>query len=312
MIGRLREQRLEVYGTRSGYGLRRLVAMRSGQNGLRLDFSWELEANSDHWSFFERGIPTLMFHTGKHDDYHRPSDDAHKVNYQGMQQITRLLMVVVDDLANRDTNIAYRAAARSEHPMARLALEQPIQNLPPRLGVTWDENDQQAPGLRLTRVIANTPAATAGLRVGDRLLSLNGATLESGEQLRQATLVAPSEIEVTVARPGQAEPLTVPVQLAGQPVRVGIAWREDDAEPNSVILTRVVPGSPAARAGLRLKDRIYQVDGRDFASRTELLDQLNTASGPTSLLIEREGRVTAVELDLPPSQLAAAVPSDDE
>lgn len=306
MIGRLRQQRLEVYGARSGYGLRRLVAMRAGQHDLWLDFSWEMEANSDHWSFFDRGIPTLMFHTGKHDDYHRPSDDAHKINYKGMQQITRLLMEVTNELANRETSIPFRVAARSEGPATRLALEQPVPHLPPRLGVVWDEQDQRAPGLRITRVIFDTPADSAGVRAGDRLLTFNGEVLESGEQLRQAVLVAPTQIEVTVSRPGQAEPVTLPIQLAGKPVRVGIAWREDDAEPNSVLLTRVVPGAPAARAGLRVGDRLYQVDGRDVTSRSELLAQLSAASGPTSFLVERGGRVTTVELDLPPSPIAAA------
>ena len=55
------------------------------------------------------------------------------------------------------------------------------------------------------------------------------------------------------------------VQLPGAPLRWGIAWRLDDAEPGTIVLTYVVPGSPAANAGLRVGDRVYQVGGRDFA-----------------------------------------------
>jgi len=38
--------------------------------------------------------------------------------------------------------------------------------------------------------------------------------------------------------------------LAGRPLRLGITWRVDDAEPGTIILTHVVPGTPAARAWL--------------------------------------------------------------
>ena len=76
MVGRLRDQRVEVYGTRSMTGLRSLVSHANSDLGLRLDFLWKLEPNGDHHTFFSRQIPIVMFHTGLHDQYHRPSDDA--------------------------------------------------------------------------------------------------------------------------------------------------------------------------------------------------------------------------------------------
>ncbi|MCA9125393.1 MAG: M20/M25/M40 family metallo-hydrolase, partial [Planctomycetales bacterium] len=72
MIGRLHSQQLEVSGTRSMAGLRRLVAEANYPGDLTLRFPWKVEENSDHHSFFRRSIPFLMFHTGLHDDYHRP------------------------------------------------------------------------------------------------------------------------------------------------------------------------------------------------------------------------------------------------
>ena len=42
---------------------------------------------SDHAPFYEAGIPSLHFWTGKHDDYHKPSDDAEKINFEAESQI---------------------------------------------------------------------------------------------------------------------------------------------------------------------------------------------------------------------------------
>ena len=42
---------------------------------------------SDHAPFYEAGIPALHFWTGKHDDYHKPSDDAEKINFRAESQI---------------------------------------------------------------------------------------------------------------------------------------------------------------------------------------------------------------------------------
>ena len=62
----------------------------------------------------------------------------------------------------------------------------------------------------------------------------------------------------------------VPVSLTGKPVRLGISWEQDQAEPSTVMLTQVVAGSAAEQAGLQARDRVYQVNGQDFAGSTGL------------------------------------------
>ena len=116
MVGRLRDNHLIVYGSRSGYGWRRLLSLQNGDAGLNLDFTWTLEARADHYSFFAADIPVLMFHTGMHDDYHRPSDVAARINSRGIEQVTRLLFALVYDLANRPAVPEFRAAAAYETP----------------------------------------------------------------------------------------------------------------------------------------------------------------------------------------------------
>src|SRR5690606_17014020 len=83
MIGRLRENRLTVYGVRTATGLRYTTSTANMQTDLELLFDWEQRRDSDHLPFFERQVPYLMFHTGLHDDYHRPSDDPERLNLPG-------------------------------------------------------------------------------------------------------------------------------------------------------------------------------------------------------------------------------------
>ena len=82
-------------------------------------------------------------------------------------------------------------------------------------------------------------------------------------------------------------------------MRLGIAWRTDDAEHDTVVLSHVAADSPAATAGLRVGDRIYQVGGRDFADDTAFIHLARTLPGPLELLVERDGRLRTVVLHFP-------------
>jgi regulator of sigma E protease len=186
------------------------------------------------------------------------------------------------------------------------------------LGITWDldltdrngrspTTTQREPklaasaargqGLRVTRVVAGSPAARAGLQIGDRLLSLAGQPILDADQFRMLVLRAENPVTATVERLSSTEPLKMIIELAGAPVRLGISWRVDDAEPGVVILNRVVSGSPADRAGLKVNDRIMEVSGRSFAAGAEFQQLLSDSPAPLKLLIERQGCVRLVELN---------------
>jgi hypothetical protein len=101
MVGRLRDKRLYVMGSRSGYGMRRLFS-DPVDDSLLLDFSWDIQANSDHWPFIEQRIPIALLHTGLHSDYHRPTDDVEKINRQGLREICRYLFAALVHMANEE------------------------------------------------------------------------------------------------------------------------------------------------------------------------------------------------------------------
>jgi C-terminal processing protease CtpA/Prc len=301
MVGRMTNGRLEVAGTRTAASLRQLFSSSRLPTRTWLDFSWEYEENSDHWPFYESSIPSLLIHTGLHNDYHRPSDDVEKLNIAGMRDATAYLLDVIVRAADADKLPGFRSAARSENEFTRRQREIQLAPLAPRLGLRWEWRAVgDAPQMFVSAVARGSAADNAGLRVGDRLVAVDGTPIEVEALLPAAVLRAEAEVSIEIVR-GNEEPQSVRVPLPGRPVALGIAWREDSAAPGSVYLTRILPYSPADRAGLRLFDRIYAINGERFADQDALLAKVQQNLGeakPIQFDVETRGRIHAVEIDL--------------
>ena len=294
MVGRMRNDRLTIFGSRSGFGWRRLISYQNEGPALRLEFSWMLKPAADHYPFCQRGIPVLMFHTGVHDDYHTPRDDANLINHAGMQRVGRLLFHLVCDLADRPETPAFRRACHRETERTRKRLAAEVSKPTSRLGVRWRRRQSPGEGLLLVRVLPGSAAARAGLRAGDRILQFAGRPIHVDDDLRLAVMSAESPATVLIERGGAEEPEELAVQLDGRPLRLGVKWREDAAEPGTAILTYVVAGSPAARAGLRIGDRIHEIAGHDFTDRAEFVELATSLPEPLELLVERDGQLRIV------------------
>ena len=57
---------------------------------------------SDHWNFAKHNIPFIFYFTGTHEDYHGVGDEPDKVDYERMEQISRLIFGTTWQLANQD------------------------------------------------------------------------------------------------------------------------------------------------------------------------------------------------------------------
>ncbi len=295
MIGRLRRGLLTCYGTRTCSGLRRIISEQNPSAGLKLDYTWELPDNSDHWPFVQQRIPVLMFHTGLHDEYHTPNDDLDKVNYAGARDVARLMFRVTWDLANRDQIAPFRGQALSETINKQRAAERGLPPRPGRLGVKWSDADGV---VKIDQIRPGSAAQRAGLQVGDRIEQIDGHSVEGGAEFLKGVLAAPSPAEFVVRRSGAEEPTAVQVELDGKPVRLGISWRTDDADPSAIVLTRVVPGSPAAQAGLKKNDRIYQIGGESIPDARQLQADRFFRDSLLKLRVGRQGYLQTVEIDL--------------
>ncbi len=55
---------------------------------------------SDHFNYAQKGIPIIFYFDGVHEDYHRPSDTADKIDYQKMEKIARTIFMTAHEIAN--------------------------------------------------------------------------------------------------------------------------------------------------------------------------------------------------------------------
>ncbi len=296
MIGRLRKEKVEVYGARTSYNLRRFVAQENEGSNLLLDFHWEMRADSDHYPFYEKNVPVMMLHTGLHSDYHRPSDTADKINATGMREVAQLAFRIALDLAEADTLAGFRRQSHQEGPATQAEIERPLPPLPGRFGVRWEDTAEMQRGLLVSQIMPDSPAAKAGIKSGDRIVQFAGHEVPTGKEFRSLVLAAESPVAIVVERQGSEKPIELKADLIGGPLQVGISWSSDEAEPHSVVVLRVVPDSPADRAGIKVDDRIEQVDGKDFASSDEFDRLLSNEPNPLEMSVESHGQIRHVKV----------------
>lgn len=96
MIGRYNpENGLAVigYGTSSKFP----TIFENISTPIKINKSRDGNGGSDQTSFYRKHIPVLFFHTGGHDDYHKATDDADKINYEALKAILELEIKVLDN-----------------------------------------------------------------------------------------------------------------------------------------------------------------------------------------------------------------------
>ena len=67
---------------------------------------------SDHYNFARRGVPALFFFNGVHDDYHRPSDSADKLDTEKASRVARLVFHLAHEIASVPSRPAWNPASR--------------------------------------------------------------------------------------------------------------------------------------------------------------------------------------------------------
>lgn len=181
--------------------------------------------------------------------------------------------------------------------------------------VTPDEakffNVKTATGAVVSQVEPDSPAAKAGLKVGDVITGLNGKTVnDSGElQVEVGQKQPGTKIDLTVLRDGKS--MQVPVTLEAMGARdkgtetassengkprwgLGLAdltpeVKQQVQAPSNVhgaVIERVVPGSSADDAGLQQGDIIMEVNRHPVQSASDVKNQLaNVPNGEDALVL---------------------------
>ncbi len=79
---------------------------------IELDYTYNDENDpnrfyyrSDHYNFAKNNVPIIFYFNGTHDDYHRPGDTPDKINYDLLENRSRLIFHTAWEVANRDTRV---------------------------------------------------------------------------------------------------------------------------------------------------------------------------------------------------------------
>jgi hypothetical protein len=170
MVGRLQENKLTVQaaGTSASWG--RLIERANIAAGFDLVVQQDPYQPTDVASFNLAGIPCLNFFTGTHADYHRPSDTAEKIQYEGLDRIVAFAAAIMRNVEELD------------EPPAFVKVDQPIQSGGGRAGVrvytgTIPDYATEVKGLLLGGVVGGGPAEQAGLQKGDVIVEIAGQTI---------------------------------------------------------------------------------------------------------------------------------------
>jgi hypothetical protein len=167
MVGRLRDNRLMLQGVGSSSLWRRLIEKRNVAAGFNVVLQDDPYLPTDVTSFYPRGVPVLSFFTGGHDDYHRPTDTADKVDYAGLDRITRFARSLLLEVADGDARPDYiKVAAADKGGGAR-------ENLRAYLG-TIPDYATEVQGVKISGVRGGSPAEKAGLKGGDVIVEFGG------------------------------------------------------------------------------------------------------------------------------------------
>jgi peptidase M28-like protein/PDZ domain-containing protein len=194
MVGRLKEENtIAVHGVGTSPIFKQILFANNDQ-GLVIK---ELESGigpSDFTSFYLADVPVLSFFTGQHEDYHKPGDDAEKLNYEGMELIANYVLNILTDLDD-DGKLAFRKTKNESEEVPAFKVG---------LGVVPDYLFT-GEGMRIDGVSEDRPAQKAGLQKGDVVKKLD--TLSVTDMMSYMKALATFEVgqkaKVTVDRNGK-------------------------------------------------------------------------------------------------------------
>ncbi len=194
MVGRLDESRgLAVNGVGTS-PIWNLVVDEANTDNLKVIKSESGTGPSDHSSFYYAETPVLHFFTGQHMDYHKPSDDIEKVNFDGMKKIGGFISRIVQK-ADEFQNMNFTKTKEEEQ--TNMSFKVTMGVMPDYL---FDGN-----GLRIDGILEDRPAQRAGLLKGDVVIKLGETDVaDINSYMKALNMHEPGQtVKVKVLREGK-------------------------------------------------------------------------------------------------------------
>ncbi|MEZ4919224.1 MAG: M20/M25/M40 family metallo-hydrolase [Saprospiraceae bacterium] len=167
MIGRLNEgKRIMVGGVGTAPDFVPLLEKTPTELTIKKDSAGI--GPSDHTSFYLKDIPVLFFFTGQHSDYHKPSDDADKVNYSGQKLLLDYVITILMELDKTPKLTFQKTKSKKEDtPSFKVTL-----GIMP--DYTWESE-----GVHVDGVTDGRPADKAGMVRGDVILQMGDMEIKT-------------------------------------------------------------------------------------------------------------------------------------
>lgn len=162
MVGRLDEEsRIALHGVGTSPAFQPLVSNITTGN-LNITTSESGMGASDHTSFYLKDIPVLHFYTGNNPDYHKPTDDAHLINYEGMVDVLNYSYDFIKALDSKGKIEFTKTKDNDNKNNPKFSVT---------LGVIPDYMFS-GKGMRLDGVSEGKPAEVAGIKAGDIIVKI--------------------------------------------------------------------------------------------------------------------------------------------
>jgi Zn-dependent M28 family amino/carboxypeptidase len=199
MVGRLQNNSLVVAGVGTSTAWPRLLDQAAG--ALQLRPSEDGFGASDQASFYAAGLPVLHFFSGTHTDYHKPSDDLDKINYEGAAAIGDVSLRLIAGLMREQPALDYVKVATPT--AARGGFRVSLGTVP--------DYAAKVDGVQLADVRTGGPAAAAGLQAGDIITRLGTRDIHNFDDYMASfgELKPGVAIPVKIQRGGEAKELTL-------------------------------------------------------------------------------------------------------
>jgi Peptidase family M28/PDZ domain len=194
MVGRLNEENaIAVHGVGTSPIFKQILFANNDQGFIIKEHESGI-GPSDFTSFYLADIPVLSFFTGQHEDYHKPSDDAEKLNYEGMDRISNYVINILSDLDDNG-KLAFRKTKNESEEVPAFKVG---------LGVVPDYLFT-GEGMRIDGISEDRPAQRAGIQKGDVVKKLDTISVTDMMSYMKAlaTFERGQKAKVTVDRNGE-------------------------------------------------------------------------------------------------------------
>lgn len=170
MVGRMRENKLTIQAVGSAEEWPGLIEQTNVPLGFDLELGEDPYLPTDSSSFNQAGVPSLHFFTGSHEDYHRPSDDADKLDYEDMERVARFGAILAGRVGSAEAPPTFvKVEPKTSGGGDRDTLRAFTGTIP--------DYTTEVQGLRLSGVVGGGPADEAGLTGGDVIVEFAGQTI---------------------------------------------------------------------------------------------------------------------------------------